>query len=88
MSEWKTFKEDYTEVFPADSTEVHESSSGVSETVNGTETVESTEVVSGSAISTDIHTISNDVHIIMVFVIVAFVMSCMRAWRNNATKGV
>lgn len=88
MSESKTFKEDYTEVFPADSTEVHESSSGVSETINGTETIESTEVVSGSAISADVHAISNDVHIIMVFTIVAFVMSCMRAWRNNATKGV
>lgn len=88
MSDYKIFKEDSTEVSPADSTEVHESSSGVSETVNGTEIMESTEVVSGSAISTDIHAISNDVHIIMVFVIVAFVMGCMRAWRNNATKGV
>ena len=88
MSEWKAFKTDYAEVFPADSTEVQESSSEVSETVNGTEVIESTEVVSGSAISADIHTISNDVHIIMVFVIVAFVMGCMRAWRNNATKGV
>lgn len=88
MSEWKTFKTDYAEVFPADSTEVQESNSEVFETVNGTEVIESTEVVSGSAISADIHTISNDVHIIMVFVIVTFVMSCMRAWRNNATKGV
>ena len=88
MSEWKEFKEDYARVFPADSTEVQESSSEVSETVNGTEVMENTEVVSGSAISADIHAISNDVHIIMVFVIVAFVMSCMRAWRNNATKGV
>lgn len=88
MSDYKIFKEDCTEVFPADSTEVHESSSGVSETVNGTEVMESAEVVSGSAISADIHAISNDVHIIMVFTIVAFVMSCMRAWRNNATKGV
>lgn len=88
MSEWKIFKEDYAKVFPNDSTEVRESSSGISETVNGVETMESTEVVSGSAISTDIHSISNDVHIIMVFVIVAFVMGCMRAWRNNATKGV
>ena len=88
MNEWKTFKEDYAEVFPADSTEVQESSSGVSETINGAETMESTEVVSGSAISVDIHAISNDVHIIMVFAIVTFVMSCMRAWRNNATKGV
>lgn len=88
MSEWKTFKEDYAEVFPTDSTEVQESSTGISETVNGTETMESTEVVSGSAVSADVHAISNDVHIIMVFTIVAFVMSCMRAWRNNATKGV
>lgn len=88
MSEWKIFKTDYAKVFPADSTEVQESSSEVSETVNGTEVVESTEVVSGSAISADIHAISNDVHIIMVFLIVTFVMSCMRAWRNNATKGV
>lgn len=88
MSESKTFKEDYTEVLPADSTEVHESSSGISETINGTETMESTEVVSGSAISADIHAINKDVHIIMVFIIIAFVMSCMRAWRNNATKGV
>lgn len=88
MSDYKIFKEDCTEVFPADSAEVQESSSEVSEIVNGAEVMESTEVVSGSAISADIHTISNDVHIIMVFVIVAFVMSCMRAWRNNATKGV
>lgn len=88
MSEKKIFKEDYAEAFPADSTEVQESSPDISETVNGTEVMESTEVVSGSAISADIHAISNDVHIIMVFVIVAFVMGCMRAWRNNATKGV
>lgn len=88
MSDYKIFKEDSTEVSPANSTEVHESSPDVSETINGTETMESTEVVSSSAISTDIHTISNDVHIIMVFTIVAFVMSCMRAWRNNATRGV
>lgn len=88
MSEWKTFKEDYAKVFPVDSTEVPENSLDISETVNGTEIVESTEVISGSAIAADIHSITNDVHIIMVFVIVTFVMSCMRAWRNNATKGV
>ena len=88
MSEWKIFKTDYAEVFPVDSTEVQESSSEVSETVDGAEIVESTEVISGSAIATDIHSMTNDVHIIMVFVIVTFVMSCMRAWRNNATKGV
>ncbi len=88
MSDYKIFKEDCTEVSPADSTEVQESGSDVFETVNGVEVMESTEVVSGSAISADVHAISNDVHIIMVFAIVTFVMSCMRAWRNNATKGV
>ena len=88
MRDYKISKENSTEVFPADSTEVYESSSGISETVNGTEVMESTEVVSGSAISADVHAISNDVHIILVFAIVTFVMSCMRAWRNNATKGV
>ena len=88
MSGGKIFKEDYAEVFPADSTEVQESGSDVFETVNGVEVMESTEVVSGPAISADVHAISNDVHIILVFTIVAFVMSCMRAWRNNATKGV
>lgn len=88
MSDYKIFKEDSTEVSPSDSTEVQESGSDVFETVNGTETMESTEVVSGSAISADVHAISNDVHIIMVFAIVTFVMSCMRAWRNNAAKGV
>lgn len=46
MSDYKISKEGSTEVFPADSTEVHESSPGVSETINGTETMESTEVVS------------------------------------------
>lgn len=88
MSDYKIFKEDCTEVSPADSTEVQKSGSDVFETVNGVEVMESTEVVSGSAISADVHAISNDVHIIMVFAIVTFVMSCMRAWRNNATKGV
>lgn len=33
MSDYKISKEDSTEVFPADSTEVHESSPGVSETI-------------------------------------------------------
>lgn len=88
MSEWKISKEDYAKVFPVDSTEVQESDSDISEIVNGTEIAESTEVISGSAIATDIHSVANDVHIIMVFVIITFVMSCMRAWRNNATKGV
>lgn len=32
--------------------------------------------------------IYNDVHIIMVFVILNFATACMRGWRKNVVKGV
>ena len=32
--------------------------------------------------------ISNDVRVIMAFVVITFVMSCMRGWRRNVVKGV
>ena len=32
--------------------------------------------------------IYNDVHIIMVFTIITFCMSCFRGWRRNSMKGV
>ena len=62
-------------------------SSDISETVNGV-VEESTEVVSGGAISANIETMTSDVHVIMVIVVLTFVMSCMRAWRQFAVKGV
>lgn len=59
-------------------------------TVDGsvTETIESTEAVQIVDVSETVTNIYNDVHIIMVFIILTFAMSCMRAWRRNSLKGV
>lgn len=59
----------------------------------GTEVVESTQVeaetlVSDPANNDALLSIANDVHLILVFTIITFVMSCFRAWRQNVTKGV
>ena len=65
----------------------------VEETNDGTEMVESTQVGSETLVSepTDNDTllsIANDVHLILVFMIITFVMSCFRCWRKNTLKGV
>lgn len=65
----------------------------VEETNDGTEMVESTQVGSETLVSepTDNDTllsIANDVHLILVFTIITFVMSCFRGWRKNTLKGV
>ena len=66
----------------------------VEETNDGTEIVEvSTQVGSETLVSdpTDNDTllsIANDVHLILVFTIITFVMSCFRGWRKNTLKGV
>ena len=52
------------------------------------ETVESTEAVQIVDVSETVTKIYNDVHVIMVFIILTFAMSCMRAWRRNSLKGV
>ena len=59
-------------------------------TVDGSvaETVESPEAVQIVDVSETVTNIYNDVHIIMVFIILTFAMSCMRAWRRNSLKGV
>lgn len=59
-------------------------------TVDGSiaETVERTEAVQIVDVSETVTNIYNDVHIIMVFIILTFAMSCMRAWRRNSLKGV
>lgn len=51
-------------------------------------TVESTEAVQIVDVSETVTNIYNDVHVIMVFIILTFAMSCMRAWRRNSLKGV
>ena len=66
----------------------------VEETNDGTEIVEeSTQVGSETLVSepTDNNTllfIANDVHLILVFTIITFVMACFRGWRKNTLKGV
>ena len=70
-------------------------SSDISETIDGTEietfetqTEESTQIVSDTAFPTDAGRLNNDVHIIMVILVLMFVTGCMRAWRQFAVKGV
>lgn len=63
------------------------------ETNNGTEIVESTQagsetLVSDPADNDTLLSIANDVHLILVFTIITFVMACFRGWRKNTLKGV
>lgn len=73
-----------------ENTEMETQISEVLPTVDGSvaETVESTEAVQIVDVSETVTNIYNDVHIIMVFIILTFAMSCMRAWRRNSLKGV
>lgn len=73
-----------------ENTEMETQDSEVFPTVDGSvaETVESTEAVQIVDVSETVTNIYNDVHIIMVFIILTFAMSCMRAWRRNSLKGV
>lgn len=84
-----------TETEIMESTEtVGPGSETVEETNDGTEIVEeSTQVGSETLVSepTDndaLLSIANDVHLILVFTIITFVMSCFRGWRKNTLKGV
>lgn len=45
-------------------------------------------IVEVSADTQILEQIYNDVHIIMVFTILTFCMSCFRGWRRNSMKGV
>lgn len=73
-----------------ENTEMETQVSEVLSTVDGSvaETVESTEAVQIVDVSETVTNIYNDVHVIMVFIILTFAMSCMRAWRKNSLKGV
>ena len=73
-----------------ENTEKETQVSEVLPTVDGSiaETVESTEAVQIVDVSETVTNIYNDVHVIMVFIILTFAMSCMRAWRRNSLKGV
>lgn len=73
-----------------ENTEMETQVSKVLPTVDGSvaETVENTEAVQVVDVSETVANIYNDVHVIMVFIILTFAMSCMRAWRRNSLKGV
>lgn len=63
------------------------------ETNNGMEVVESTQAGSETLVSDPVDndtllSIANDVHLILVFAVVTFVMACFRGWRKNTLKGV
>lgn len=94
MSEFNTENLLQTEKEILESTEAVDSGTEVvEETNNGTELVESTQagsetLVSDPADNNSLLSIANDVHLILVFTIITFVMSCFRGWRKNTLKGV
>lgn len=95
MSEINTENLLQTEKEILESTETVDSGTEtVEETNGGMEIVEeSTQVGSETLVSepTDNDTllsIANDVHLILVFTIITFVMACFRGWRKNTLKGV
>lgn len=65
----------------------------VEETNNGSELVESTQAGSETLVldpadNNTLLSIAYDVHLILVFTIITFVMACFRGWRKNTLKGV
>lgn len=94
MSEINTENLLQTETEIIESTETVDSGSEtVEETNDETDIVESTQagsetLVSDPANNDTLLSIANDVHLILVFTIITFVMSCFRGWRKNTLKGV
>ena len=56
-------------------------------TVDGSVDTSVTEAVQTVDASETLTNIYNDVHIIMVLMILTFAMSCMRSWRNVTLRG-
>lgn len=70
-----------------ESTEMETQISEIMPTVDGsvdTSVIEAVQTVDASETLTNIY---NDVHIIVVLMILTFAMSCMRSWRNVALRG-
>lgn len=94
MSEINTENLLQNETENLESTEIVDSGTeGLEETNNGTEIEESTQagsetLVSDPADNDTLLSIANDVHLILVFTIITFVMACFRGWRKNTLKGV
>lgn len=95
MSEINTENLLQTETEIMESTETVDSGTEIIEETNGgTEVIEestqagSETLVSDPADNDALLSIANDVHLILVFTIITFVMSCFRGWRKNTLKGV
>lgn len=56
-------------------------------TVDGSVDTSVTEAVQTVDTSETLTNIYNDIHVIMVLVILTFSMSCMRSWRNVTLRG-
>ena len=65
-----------------ESTEIETQVSEILPTVDGSVDTSVTEAVQTVDASETLTNIYNDVHVIMVLVILTFAMSCMRSWRN------
>lgn len=70
-----------------ESTEMETQISEILPTVDGSVDTSVTEAVQTVDSSETLTNIYNDVHIIMVLMILTFAMSCMRSWRNVTLRG-
>lgn len=70
-----------------ENTEMETQISEILPTVDGSADTSVTEAVQTVDASETLTNIYNDVHIIMVLMILTFAMSCMRSWRNVTLRG-
>ena len=68
-------------------TEMETQISEIIPTVDGSVDTSVTEAVQTVDASETLTNIYNDIHIIMVLMILTFAMSCMRSWRNVTLRG-
>lgn len=70
-----------------ESTEIETQVSEILPTVDGSVDTSVTEAIQTVDASETLTNIYNDVHIIMVLMLLTFAMSCMRSWRNVTLRG-
>ena len=70
-----------------ENTEMETQISEILPTVDGSVDTSVTEAVQTVDASETLTNIYNDIHIIMVLMILTFAMSCMRSWRNVTLRG-
>lgn len=70
-----------------ESTEIETQVSEILPTVDGSVDTSVTEAIQTVDASETLTNIYNDVHVIMVLMILTFAMSCMRSWRNVTLRG-